>query len=135
MRTLVFELSSVQACADIYAQLPQRAFESAGTGTTGDVTAEYNTGYFVDAYGQAMDWDPTGGHGGSPAIISAGPDGDFGHYVPVAHPNAAVFKDYYYYYDYDRQKLVGIWIGSYTYTPAELDAQADNVRSDERTRD
>ncbi|MHC4563663.1 MAG: type II secretion system protein, partial [Planctomycetota bacterium] len=34
MRTLVFELSSVQACADIYAQLPQRAFESAGTGTT-----------------------------------------------------------------------------------------------------
>ncbi len=63
------KLTSVPSCETIILELP------AGSVTRGHTT---HPGAFVDAYGQYMDYQPTGGLGGGPVLISGGPDGNIG---------------------------------------------------------
>ncbi len=67
--TLYEKLMSVPTCEDILLELP------AGSVTRGHTS---HPGAFVDAYGNYMDYQPTGSSFGGPVLISGGPDGHIG---------------------------------------------------------
>jgi prepilin-type N-terminal cleavage/methylation domain-containing protein len=62
-------LKGVPSCENILQELPE------GSETQGSLE---DPGAFVDAYGNYMDYQPTGGMGGAPVLISGGPDGYIG---------------------------------------------------------
>jgi prepilin-type N-terminal cleavage/methylation domain-containing protein len=66
---LYAKLDTVAACQKILQELP------AGSITRGHLS---HPGAFVDAYGKYMDYQPSGGMGGAPVLISGGPDGYIG---------------------------------------------------------
>ncbi|MHC4986670.1 MAG: hypothetical protein ACYTFO_11015, partial [Planctomycetota bacterium] len=107
-RTLYYYLKEEPPCLEIIRQLPPNAVGAEIP--IESVPGEY-TGEFFDSYGKVMDWHPTGGSANTPVLISAGPDGDFGHTVSGTNEVA-----------------VG------PYTEDQIEAQKDNIRSDGRTQ-
>ncbi len=69
INTLYGKLADVASCQKILLELP------AGSVTRGHTS---HPGGFVDAYGKYMDYQPSGGMGGAPVLISGGPDGYIG---------------------------------------------------------
>jgi hypothetical protein len=66
---LYASLKNVPSCDEILWDLPY------GSETQGSLE---DPGAFVDAYGMYMDYQPMGGPGGSPVLVSGGPDGYIG---------------------------------------------------------
>ncbi len=75
MMTLTLRLGTLPDCTEIFLHADGFAMDQRYAGLM-------VVGVFNDAYGRCMDWDLDGGFGGSPAIISNGVDGYFGHYTP-----------------------------------------------------
>ena len=124
MMTLTLEMSKVPECADAYVRsdafsMDQRYVEQGAMGV------------FSDAYGRCMDWDVDGGFGNSPAIISVGADGYFGHATPNASPSDIKQSEAEYDRIFVKNEDSYITFGDGT---SQVDYQEDNVRSDGKSK-
>ena len=124
MMSLTIGLGELPECIDAYSRSDCFTLDQNYAGIS-------VIGTFRDAYGRCLDWDRDGGFGGSPAIISAGPDSYFGHYIPGATPTNIEESE-----GGPTPPENRIFINStgYSYQSFQLEAQEDNIRSDDRTR-